>query len=326
MFLSPGQLWWRPAPSADLAIRSPLWCGSGGGEWMSSGLPGEAPTDQRLDDGLSLVFDSKELADRTEILGAPELVIELAADAPTAQICARLCDVAADGSSERVSYAILNLAHRGGHAKPSPLTPGEFETVRIKLNDCAHAFLAGNRIRLSISTSAWPTVWPARDQATLTVRTGEAALILPVRRPRREDAALNFAPISMAQTGPVKQAHPPTAERRFSLDLIEGSAHLVVDGDAFGGAPVRFEEIATDFAHKLRREFLIRDGEPHSASQTVTHRCTLTSDGIEFRIEAQARMVATQDSFEITARVQAFQDWVEIAERHFSETIPRNLV
>ncbi len=326
MFLSLGQLWWRPAPSADLAIRSPLWCGSGAGEWMSSGLPGESPADQRLDDGLSLVFDSKELADRTEILGAPELVLELASDAPTAQICVRLCDVGPDGSSERVSYAILNLTHRTGHAKPTPLTPGEFETVRIRLNDCAHAFTAGNRIRLSISTSAWPTVWPARDQATLTVRTGEAALILPVRRPRREDAALNFEPASMAEIGPVASPLGLHAERRFSLDLIEGTAHVVVDGDAFGSAPVRFEEIATDFAHKLRREFAIRDGEPHSASQVVTHRCTLTTDGIEFRIEAEARMISTPDSFEITARVQAFQDWVEIAERHFSETIPRNLV
>ncbi|MBP0580786.1 CocE/NonD family hydrolase [Labrys sp. LIt4] len=326
MFLSPGQLWWRPAPAAELAIRSPLWCGAGGGEWMSSGLPGEAPADQRLDDGLSLVFDSKELADRTEILGAPELVLEIASDRPTAQIHVRLCDVAPDGSSERVSYAILNLTHRDGHAEPQPLTPGEFETVRIRLNDCAHAFVAGNRIRLSIATSAWPMVWPAREQATLTVRTGEAALILPVRRPRREDAALAFPPVSMAETGPVHTSRPPQAERRFSLDLIEGTAHLVVDGDAFGSAPMRFEEIATDFAHKLRREFSIRDGEPHSARQTVTHHCTLACDGIEFRIEAEARMIANDENFEISARIQAFQDWVEIADRSFHEVIPRRLV
>jgi uncharacterized protein len=326
MFLSPGQLWWRPAPSADLAVRSPLWCGSGGGEWMSSGLPGETPADQRLDDGLSLVFDSKELADRTEILGAPELVLELASDTPTAQICVRLNDVAPDGSSERVTYAILNLTHRDGHAKPASLKPGKFETVRIKLNDCAHAFLAGNRIRLAISTSAWPTVWPAQDQATLTVRTGEAALILPVRRPRREDAALGFPPVAMAPTGPVKHTREPKHERSFSLDLIDGTACLTVDGDAFGAAPVRFEEIATDFAHKLRREFSIRDGEPHSASQTVTHRCTLDCEGMEFRIEAQARMISTREGFELSAYVQAFEGWVQVADRHFNETIPRNLV
>lgn len=326
MFLSPGQLWWRPAPSAELTIRSPLWCGASAGEWMSSGSPGEAPADQRFDDGLSLVFDSKELADRTEILGAPELVLELASDAPTAQICARLCDVAPDGSSERISYAILNLAHRGGHAEPAALRPGRFETVRIRLNDCAHAFAAGHRIRLSLSTSAWPTVWPAQDMATLTIRTGEAALILPVRRPRREDAALTFAPAGRGAVGAVSHLRPTRAERSFSLDLIGGTAHLVVDGDAFGGAPLRFEDIATDFAHKLRREFAIRDGEPHSASQTVNHHCTLTCDGIEFRIEAEARMVATREAFEITARVQAFQDRLEIAERIFSETIPRVLV
>jgi uncharacterized protein len=326
MFLSPGQLWWRPAPSAELAIRSPLWCGSGAGEWMSAGLPGEAPADQRLDDGLSLVFDSKELADRTEILGAPELVLELAADAPTAQICVRLCDVAPDGSSERVSYAIFNLTHRHGHAEPTALVPGAFETIRFKLNDCAHAFVAGNRIRLSISTSSWPTVWPAQDQATLTIRTGEAALILPVRRPRREDAALAFAPASMGETGAVTSLAIPRAERSFGLDLIGGTAHLVVEGDASGNAPRRHEEIGTTLAHKLRREFSVRDGEPDSASQAVSQTYTLDCDGMEFRVEAEARMTATREAFEITARVRAFQDGALIAERDFSESVPRRLV
>jgi uncharacterized protein len=326
MFLSPGQLWWRPAPSAELAIRSPLWCGSGAGEWMSAGLPGEAPADQRHDDGLSLVFDSKELADRTEILGAPELVLELAADAPTAQICVRLCDVAPDGSSERVSYAILNLTHRHGHAEPTALVPGAFETIRFKLNDCAHAFVAGNRIRLSISTSSWPTVWPAQDQATLTIRTGEAALILPVRRPRREDAALAFAPASMGETGAVTTLGIPWAERSFSLDLIGGTAHLLVEGDASGNAPRHLEEIGTTLAHKLRREFSIRDGEPDSASQAVIQTYTLECDGMVFRIEAEARMIATREAFNITAHVRVLEDGAVIAERDFGERVPRRLV
>ena len=55
----------------------------------------------------------------------------------------RLCDVAPDGSSLRVSYGVLNLTHRDGHAEPAPLVPGETFTVDVQLNDIAHAFPAG---------------------------------------------------------------------------------------------------------------------------------------------------------------------------------------
>ncbi|MDQ0471258.1 CocE/NonD family hydrolase [Labrys wisconsinensis] len=324
MFLSPGQLWWRPALSADLAVRSPLWSGLTAGEWMASGLPGEAPADQRLDDGLSLVFDSKELADRIEILGAPELVLELASDAPTGQICVRLGDVAPDGSATRVSWQILNLTHRDGHETPRPLEPGAFEIVRIRLCDCAHAFPAGHRIRLSISTAAWPTAWPAQDAATLTVRTGDSALILPVRRPRREDAAIRFEPPQSAPTGPATALAAPRIERRFSLDLVTGEATMVVDGDAFGAAPTRFEAIDTDFAHESRRDFSIRDGDPASARQSVAQSCSLACEGRRFRTEVTAEMTATREAFRIAGTVRAFEDDDLLAERRWDEAIPRD--
>ena len=107
--------------------------------------PGEAPADQRLDDGFSRVFDSEPLTERLEILGAPEIEIEIASDKPVAQLCARLCDVAPDGSSRRVSYGVLNLTHRDSHAEPSALTPGAFYAIRLKLNDCGYAFAPGHR-------------------------------------------------------------------------------------------------------------------------------------------------------------------------------------
>ena len=55
---------------------------------MGTGVTGEGPTDQRHDDGFSLVFDGEPLTSRFEILGAPEIEIELASDKPVAQLCA----------------------------------------------------------------------------------------------------------------------------------------------------------------------------------------------------------------------------------------------
>ena len=69
---------------------------------------------------------AQPLREPLEILGAPEIEIEIASDKPVAQLCARLCDVAPDGSSRRISYGVLNLTHRDSHAEPSALTPGVF--------------------------------------------------------------------------------------------------------------------------------------------------------------------------------------------------------
>ena len=53
------------------------------------------------------------------------LEIELDCDQSVALLAARLNDVSPDGSSLRVSYAVLNLTHRNGHEAPAPLVPGK---------------------------------------------------------------------------------------------------------------------------------------------------------------------------------------------------------
>ncbi len=65
------------------------------------------------------------------------------------------------GASLRVSFGILNLAHRDGHEAPAPLVPGQRYRVRIQLNDAGSVFPAGHRIRLALSTAYWPMIWPA---------------------------------------------------------------------------------------------------------------------------------------------------------------------
>ncbi|HXH03648.1 MAG TPA: CocE/NonD family hydrolase, partial [Candidatus Competibacteraceae bacterium] len=161
LYLNAAALAAQPGAEQALTIRSPQHTGAAVGEWMGTGVPSELPGDQRMDDGYSLVFDSAPLAERLEILGAPELVLEFAADAPLAQLAVRLCDVAADGASARVSYGVFNLTHRDSHADPTALEPGRRYRAVFRLNDCAHAFPAGHRLRLALSTAYWPLVWPA---------------------------------------------------------------------------------------------------------------------------------------------------------------------
>ena len=52
------------------------------------------------------------------ILGVPEIVLHLASDKPVANLTVRIGDVAPGGAVTRVSYQVLNLTHRDGHAEP----------------------------------------------------------------------------------------------------------------------------------------------------------------------------------------------------------------
>ena len=135
--------------------------------WAATGA--DLDSDQQADDGLSLVFDSLPLAADLEILGAPVVELELAVDRPLALVVARLCDVDGHGASNRVTYGVLNLTHRDSDAEPVPLEPGRRYRIRLQLNDIAYAFAAGHRLRLALSTSYWPIVFPSPSPATVTV-------------------------------------------------------------------------------------------------------------------------------------------------------------
>ena len=197
--------------------------------------------------------------------------------------------------------------------------------IRVKLHDCAVAIPAGYRIRLSLSTAAWPTAWPSQHHATLTLRTDESALILPVRRPRREDAAIRFEP---------RECHPAAAtklservpERRFALDVVDGTATYMSEGDAFGEPHILFDAIATEYAHHIRRDFRIATDRVEGARQDVRHSVMLACEGRRFRVEVTGCMTATADTFRLAARVEALEDDRPFAERRFEIDIPRDLI
>ena len=133
-----------------------------------------------------------------EILGAPVVTLDVTSDRPLANLAVRLCDVHPDGASLRVSYGILNLTHRNGHDRPALLVPEHPYRVRIQLNDAGAVFPAGHRVRVALSTTYWPMIWPSPERATVTVSGG--TLDLPVRSPTALDALL--PPMPGPETAP----------------------------------------------------------------------------------------------------------------------------
>src|SRR5262249_40246976 len=133
-------------PLSPRAISSPQTLGARSGEWCPFGRGHDMAGDQQDDDEVSVLFDTPELEESVEILGAPVVTLHLACDKPVAMVVARLCDVHPNEESSRVSFGVLNLTHRDSHETPTPLVPGRQYVVRLQLNDTGASFPAGHRI------------------------------------------------------------------------------------------------------------------------------------------------------------------------------------
>jgi uncharacterized protein len=317
----------EPTPAAVLAIRSPHSHGQAAGEWMGTGCPGEHATDQRLDDGGALVFDTAVLDSELPVLGAPQLLLRVASDAPVAQLVVRLSDVAPDERVTRVSYQVLNLTHRDSHEHPAPLEPGHFYDVRLTLNACGHRFLPGHRVRLAVGSAYWPLVWPAPYAATLRVQTGISALELPVRVGTEPDT-VSFAPPAHGPRTAVTMISPGHLERRSTQDHLAGTATYVTvgEGGVFGEGVLRFDAVDVQLAHSLRRELTIRDEDPLSARYRLTQSYEMGRDGWRTRVDTQAEMKSDRRNFYLSGTLTAHLNGEPVAERVWDVTIPRDLL
>ena len=320
-----------PGPTATVDISSPQSIGLGGGEWCEFGEEGEAPLDQRADDGKSLVFDGPVLGEDFEILGAPTLELRLACDRPLALLAARLCEVAPDGSSLRVSFGFLNLAQRDGAERPAPLRPGEVYRVSLPLNTIAHRFGAGNCLRLALSTAYWPMLWPSPEAATLTLHTGDSRLRLPRREAGAGDDELAaFAPPQAAAPVSAQQAlRPPRLARTIERDLLDGTLtfRLVSEGgDLHAGSVARIDEIDLELGHDVERVLRIRDDDPLTARATMSESLMLGRGDWRVRLYASTELTATRQAFRLRARLEARLGDALFFERDWDESIPREWV
>ena len=166
-------------------------------------------------------------------MGAPQVTLELAVDRPGGlRLRPPQRDRARWRASTRITYGLLNLTHRDSHEHPDGRWCRASATrSRSSLNDIAHAFAAGNRIRVAVSTSYWPMVWPSPEPVTLTIFTGASRLELPVREPRAEDAKLRPFAASEGAEPLAKTYHRPSSGRRWiERDIGAGISTYCIRG------------------------------------------------------------------------------------------------
>ena len=323
--LNPDGLGDGPGPERPLQVASPATIGRTNPIWLKNGDGSpECPIDQRADDAVSLCFDTAPLPKPLAFLGAPVVTLEVASDRPVAQVSARLSEVRADGAVALVSFGLRNLTHDETHERITPLVPGAPVTVRLQLNDNAHRFAAGSRIRVAIATGLWPIAWPTPEPVTLTVTAGRSTLTLPVRPDRAEDAALReLPPPASTPLAPRTALRPPTpVVARTEEDLATGELTFVHTEDA---GTIRLDENGWTYGNLIRRRFTIRPDDPLTASVELEGEDVYVRAGeLDIQIRTRMRMTSDATSFHVHAHLEADEDGHRVFSRTWHETVPRD--
>ncbi len=310
-------------PKEQLTVESPLSVGQYAGKWASYNAPPDLPYDQREEDGGSLVFDSDVLTERCEILGGPVVRLDLSVDRPVAMVAARLSDVSPEGRATRVSYGLLNLTHRDGDAEPERLKPGQRYQVELQLNGVAQAFPAGNRIRLSLSTSYWPLAWPPPEPVQLSVFTGSSSLLLPVRPVAEEDevSVRPFADAEGAPPLPRTQLQPGEWKWEVSRNLADYSSQLEIVKDI---GRVRIDDIDAEVERRAHERYTWTADDFGSVHGDVAWRMAFARDGWQAEARTRTRLTCTAGSFMLDAELDAYEHGRRTYSNNWQVTIPRD--
>ena len=315
--LQPGE---QPTSEASSTVQSPLSVGQFAGKWCSYNAPPDMPYDQREEDGGSLVFNSAELTETLELLGAPVVELDVSVDQPIAQVIVRLSDVAPDGSATRISYGVQNLNHLNGADNPQPLQPGERYTVRVQLNGMAQSLPPGHRLRVSVSTSYWPVVWPAPEPVQLTVHPASSRLILPVR-PRGVDdgePAPTFGEPEGAPPLEVRQLTPGEQDWRVSRSMVDLSGALEVVKDL---GVVHFEDIDLKVHRNAWERYSHVAGDVNSVRGETWWEMGFSRGDWQVRTITRTVLTSTPTHFHVYAELDAWHG----AERVHSQTWSRDI-
>jgi uncharacterized protein len=310
----------KQSQPAEFAVRvkSPATVGLASGEWCPYGLGPDMPGDQREDDAGSACFDTPPWVEPIEILGRPVVTLTLSVDQPEAMIAIRLNTVAPDGAVARITYGLLNLAHRDGFDRARPLTPGERVAVTVPLKMAGFRVPEGHRLRLAVSTQYWPLTMPLPEAAMVTLYCGRLTL------PRRQGPEIAVPDLGTAWSPPpldVDVLTPPTRGRiSVTHDVASGQATVEVVRNLGG---IHIAETGLELrALGGERYYVLRD-DPATARSEAVREAGFRRHDWNARIVTKSTLDATHTNWRLHATLDAFDEDHRVFSRSWTIEVPR---
>lgn len=325
--------------------------GFNGGSWLQFGEAAGMAGDQAADDARSYTA-TWDLEESLEIVGTPTLKATLSSSTDRGVVAARLCDVAPDGSSRLLTIGLFNLTHHSTHEHPEALTPREPVEVEFPLLALTHRFTPGHRLRLSLSASFWPNLWPSPEATTISVLT-EPELTLPIRtvtsaaedaeRTRELTAALGTPPTPPASTidaggAPMtrelvtdlvaRTATVTTVVEDWQTNSSDGLFYSTLERDSYERSetdPLSPRAVCERIVRYRRQALAAPVSDTARSRQAAADATTADDLGWDVELRTRSTMTGDAENFLVTNELVAYKDGKQFHSRTTSASIPREL-
>jgi putative CocE/NonD family hydrolase len=310
------------ASSSDLYLNRPTHGTASSFCWGAGAQPNGLFRDLRPDESVIPVYTSDPLTEPLDFMGMPEAILYLSSSAPVSYAVVRLTDVAPDGTSAQVTAGILNLTHRTSHEHPEALTPNEIYEVKIKMRATAYRFLPGHRIRLTISSTYWPLIFPSPYKSNNYLHRGgeySSRLILPVvNQPSLPIPQFKTTPPEMIQMG---ESISDVPEWKIEEDVIAGSITV----KSYGGDRSTLPD-GTIVTTSERINMTAYHQDPAHAQFFNDINYHLIEHGQDIHIQSTGTVRTTETDFHLDIQLAVKMNGNLFFQKSWLESIKRNLV
>jgi putative CocE/NonD family hydrolase len=312
----------------ELAYRPASALEAGGADFWWGDLNG----DQRSVDSYSLVYDSAPLHETLSILGEPRVCLQAAASVPSAEWFVRISDAAPDGTATLVSGAGLNGAQRESARTPTPLVPGRDTTLCFDLHLTSWVFPADHRIRVAISNSMWPMIWPTPYSMTTSLRLGGAdgsRIDLPVVPDKGPLPVPQFRAQEIETEESGGSAGTPPADLNVSSN-VPGLAWIVSRDPVHQQATVEWRGGSSDdypWGHEETRELMLYRADDLHPETSSVHGEVEMSVGLKERALLWRGILDTRSdtgNFYVQYKRELLENGKIIRSKVWQATVPRD--
>jgi len=272
------------------------------------------------------VYDSEPVKQRLEILGLPEALLNVAADATHADWMARLSDVAPDGRVTLITGAAFNGTHRESSRMPAALQPGKVFPLKMTLHFTSWVFAPGHRIRLSISNAQWPMLWPTPSVMTTRLQLGGKSgtrLVLPVTHSSERAAPHFMEPADNAALAGFETLDEGSTSGFGEISSVNhnpqtGETTVLVtnrSGQRYPWGTEKYEE---------KVEHRVTEAHPEAAAVHSTNRTQVNVLNREIVWESETEFHSDRDNFYYSYQRRLTENGRLIREKKWNRTIPRD--
>ncbi|MEO1492936.1 MAG: CocE/NonD family hydrolase [Pseudomonadota bacterium] len=306
--------------AGPITIATPQHCGTAAGEYFTLAPNADLPADQRMDDALSVWWQSEPLDAPMDLLGRAVLTSQVAIDKPQGNLVARLVDVHPDGTSALIARGVLNLCHRNSHAEPEPMAPGVAVPVRLELDEMGYRVRAGHRLRLALSTAYWPLILPSPEAVVAEIAAGpDAHIALPV--------VTGLAEIDLPEPqDPAPLAAHPEREaghmtRKVEQDLTHGRVRYTLDDDS---GLIENPHHGMQWRETRKEVWEIDPADPEGAWGQLDFTTLRQRGGWHTRTRSEIHISCQPDHYQVAASVTAWHGAEELHRKTWSFSVPRD--